>query len=70
MCAMAEKPTSNIRPRGRWTPEEIAREERAREARAAREREQTPAQRLEETLRVSRFLSELRQGKASDVRAR
>jgi hypothetical protein len=58
------------RPRGHWTHEEIAREERANHARAALDRQKTPEERLEETLRLSRFISELRDGAPSDVRAR
>jgi len=55
-------------PRGPWTAEEIARNERAERARALRDREKTPQQCLEETLRLSRFVSELRQGLPDDVR--
>jgi hypothetical protein len=54
----------------RWTREERAREERARAVRARRDREKTPEERLEETLRLSRLMSELRQGAARDVRGR
>lgn len=56
------------KPRGPWTAEEIARNERAEQARAVRDREKTPQQCLEETLRLSRFVSELRQGLPDDVR--
>ena len=52
-----------------WTSEEIARNEKASRARAASDREKTPAQRLEETLRLSRLMGELRQGVRGDVRA-
>ncbi len=38
--------------------------------RARQNSEQTPEARLEETLRLSRFMSELRQGLPGDVRAR
>jgi hypothetical protein len=62
--------TPKPKPQGRWTPEELARDERANQVRAARDREQTPEERLEETLRLSRFISELRQGAPDDVRAR
>jgi len=65
---MAAKPSA--RPKGPWTLEEIARDERANKARALRDRENTPQERLEETLRLSRFTSELRQGMPGDVRAR
>jgi hypothetical protein len=58
------------RPKGPWTPEEIAREERANHTRAALDRQKTAETRLEETLRLSRFISELRDGVPSDVRAR
>ncbi|MFI4978234.1 MAG: hypothetical protein ACHQC8_06125 [Solirubrobacterales bacterium] len=56
------------KPRGPWTAEEIARNERAEETRALRDREKSTQERLEETLRLSRFVSELRQGLPSDVR--
>ena len=63
---MAEKPKA--KPRGQWTAEEVGRNERANQVRAQRDRERTPEERLEETLRMSRFLSELRQGLPDDVR--
>jgi hypothetical protein len=63
---MAAKPKG--RSRGAWTAEEIARNERANEARAQRDREKTPEERLEETVRMSRFVSELRDGLPDDVR--
>lgn len=53
-----------------WTSEEREREERVREIRARRDRERTPEERLRQTLRLSRFMSELRQGLPDDVRAR
>jgi hypothetical protein len=53
-----------------WTREEREREERARTVRSHRDRDRTPEQRLEETLRISRLMSELRQGVARDVPAR
>jgi hypothetical protein len=65
---MSTTPKSKLR--GPWTPEEIAREERATRARAARDRQRTPEERLEETVRVSRFMSELTHGTRGDVRAR
>jgi hypothetical protein len=65
---MAAKPSAH--PKGPWTLEETARDERANKARALRDRENTPQERLEETLRLSRFMSELRQGVPGDVRAR
>jgi hypothetical protein len=65
---MAAKPRA--KPRGPWTPEEIARDERANQARHARDQMKTPEERLEETLRLSRFIGELRQGVPDDVRAR
>lgn len=55
---MAAKP----KPRGPWTAEEVARNEFANRARALHDRGKTPEQRLEETLRLSRFVSELSQG--------
>ncbi len=63
---MAAKPKA--KPRGPWTAEEIARNERAERARALRDHEKTPQQCLEETLRLSRFVSELQQGLPDDVR--
>lgn len=58
------------RPKGPWTPEEIARNERANKIRIEQDREKSPAERLEETVRLSRFISELQQGVPADVRAR
>jgi hypothetical protein len=55
---------------GQWTAEEQERDARVRAIRAQRNREKTPEERLEETLRLSRFISELRQGVPRDVRAR
>ena len=46
----------------RWTAEERAREERVRAIRSRHNQEKTPEQRLEETLRVSRLVGELRDG--------
>lgn len=68
MPGMAEKPKA--KPKGPWTPEEIDRHERVEEARTLRDRAKTPEERLEETVRLSRFISELRQGAPGDVRAR
>jgi hypothetical protein len=65
---MPAKPKA--KPRGPWTPEEIARNERANQVRYARDQRKTPEERLEETLRLSRFISELRQGVPGNVRAR
>jgi hypothetical protein len=65
---MATKPKA--RPKGPWTAEEIAREERATRARALSDRQKTPEERLEETLRLSRFVSELKHGATGDVRTR
>jgi hypothetical protein len=59
-----------VRRLSEWTRQEREREERVREIRARQSREQTPEERLEETLRLSRFISELRQGLPDDVRAR
>lgn len=55
---------------GVWSREEREREERAHAIRAQRDRERNPEQRLEETLRLSRFISELREGVPGDVRTR
>jgi len=68
IVAMAEK--SEVKPKGPWTPEEIACNERVAAARIEQDREKPLEQRLEETLRLSRFVSELRQGVPLDVRAR
>lgn len=69
---MASAPDSHRhgKPRGPWTPEEVARNERAEQARVLRDLEKTPEERLEETVRLSRLMSELREGVPSDVRAR
>jgi hypothetical protein len=55
---------------GQWTPEERAREQRARAVRSRRDREKTPEERLEETVRLSRLMSELQEGAARDVPGR
>jgi hypothetical protein len=60
---------STVKRSSEWTREEREREERVREIRARQAREQTPEERLKETLRLSRFISELRQGLPDDVRA-
>lgn len=65
--SMAGKESANLR--GAWSAEEIARNERANESREERDREKTREQRLEETVRLSRFVSELRDGLPDDVRA-
>ena len=62
--------TVTIRKSSTWTPEERAREERARTVRARQDREKTPEDRLEETLRLSKLMSELQQGAARDVPGR
>ncbi len=62
--------TPKTKPRGAWTPEEIARNERVNREREARDERKTPEERLEETLRLSRFISELRDGAPDDVRTR
>ncbi len=62
--------TPKAEQRGPWTPEEIARDERVNQVRRARDQRKTPEERLEETLRLSRFIGELRQGLPDDVRAR
>jgi hypothetical protein len=53
-----------------WTPDERKREERAQEIRSRDERAKRPEERLEETLRLSRLVSELQQGIARDVPSR
>jgi hypothetical protein len=62
--------TVTIRKSSTWTPEERAREERARAIRARRDRAKTPEDRLEETLRLSKLVSEMQQGTAPDVPGR
>ena len=62
--------TVTIRKPSTWTPEERAREERAHTIRARQDREKTPEDRLEETLRLSKLISELQQGAARDVPGR
>jgi hypothetical protein len=65
---MEAKPKA--RPRGPWTPEEIVREEQVSRARALDDHGKPLEVRLQETLRLSRFISELRQGLPDDVRTR
>lgn len=62
--------TVTIRKSSTWTPEERAREERARTIRARQDRARTPEDRLEDTLRLSKLMSELQQGAARDVPGR
>jgi len=59
-----------IRDSSQWTVAERAREERVRAIRRRQDRAKTPEDRLEETLRLSRLMSELRQGAARDVPGR
>jgi hypothetical protein len=66
--AMASTPKA--KPKGPWTPEEIERNERVAQIRVREDRAKTPEERLEETVRLSRFISELRDGVPDDVRAR
>ncbi|HUN78223.1 MAG TPA: hypothetical protein VMU32_04825 [Solirubrobacteraceae bacterium] len=61
--------TPRIGSRSSWSAEEIAREQQAGEVRDAHDREKSPEQRLEETVRLSRFMSELSQGVRDDLRA-
>lgn len=53
-----------------WTLEEREREERVRAVRSRQDHDHAPEQLLEETLRLSRLIGELRQGLARDVPAR
>jgi hypothetical protein len=53
--------------RTRWTAEEREREDRAHAVRLQRDKEKTPEERLEETLRLSRLIAELQQGAVGDV---
>jgi hypothetical protein len=62
--------TPKVERLGSWTPDEIVRQETTSRARAERDRGKTLQERLEETLRLSRFVSELRQGVPGDVRTR
>jgi hypothetical protein len=57
------------KPSGAWTADEVARHERAEQWRAAQERAKTPQERLEETVRLSKLMSELRSGLPRDVPA-
>jgi hypothetical protein len=54
----------------RWTDLERASEERARAIRMLKDRAKTPQERLEETLRLSKLMSELQHGAAGDVQSR
>jgi hypothetical protein len=56
--------------RPEWTAEERARESRVREIRARDDRDRRPEERLEETLRLSRLMAELREGVSRDVPGR
>jgi len=50
---MAEK--LKAKPKGPWTPEEIARNERANQAQVARDRARGVSANLEETVALTRF---------------
>jgi hypothetical protein len=65
---MTEVP--NVGQRGQWSPEELAQEHASTRAREQQDSTKTPQERLEETLRLSRFMSELTQGVPGDVPAR
>jgi hypothetical protein len=54
---MAAKPQT--RPRGPWTPEEIARNERARMAQVARDRKRGVGPNIEEAAALARFINRL-----------
>lgn len=54
---MAAKP--NAKPRGPWTPEEIARNERARMAQVARDRARGVGPNLEDAAALARFTNRL-----------
>jgi hypothetical protein len=56
--------------RSDWTPEEQGREDHARATRSRTDREKRPEERLEETLALSRLMSELQEGVVSDVPSR
>jgi hypothetical protein len=56
--------------RPEWTIEERARESRVRAIRLRQDRAKRPEERLEETLRLSRLMAELRQGATGDVPSR
>lgn len=60
---------TNVHP-AQWTLEEREREERVHALRSRQDHDRAPEQLLEETLRVSRLISELRQGVTRDVPAR
>ena len=53
-----------------WTPDEREHEERVHAVRSRQDHDRPPAQLLEETIRLSRLISELRQGVARDVPTR
>jgi hypothetical protein len=65
---MAVEMTS--RDPAQWTEMECASEERVRAIRSRQNRAKTPEERLEETLRLSKLVSELQQGAAGDVPSR
>jgi hypothetical protein len=56
--------------RPEWTADERARESRVREIRSRQDRDKRPEERLEETLRLSRLMAELREGVRGDVPGR
>jgi hypothetical protein len=50
---------SQSRPRGPWTPEEIARNERVAKIRVARDRARGVSANLEDTVKLTRFANRL-----------
>ena len=62
MRGMAAKPKA--RPKGPWTAEEIAREERVDQNPRSDRPPEDSEQRLEETLRLSRFLQRAQAGRS------
>jgi len=55
MMASKPKQRSQARPRGPWTPEEIARNERVAKIRVAEDRARGVSANLEDVVRLTRF---------------
>jgi hypothetical protein len=60
---------SEGKPRGPWTAEEIARNERAAQARVARDRARGVSANLEETVALTRFANRFAEAFSRDQRA-
>lgn len=57
--SMSDRRERTARPAGKWTPEEVAREQAAARARIARARARGPEANLKETAALARFANKV-----------